>query len=185
MSKCLVFSTVKDEDKSLAFKHWINVEKDYRTAIAYTGFDFKKEQDLDSSSNYFFNTTENNNIKNFLTFYNYFLDERKHQYDYYFLINSNLFFPNYFFINYFKEVAKNKIDISSPVFEKGSKYKILTQRLEGENFSINECSNEAVCLSKKAAKKLHSYKKKRIKFNSKNFDKLSFMAINFTPIKYV
>jgi len=185
MPKCLVFSTVTDKDKrAVAFKYWINVEKDYRTALAYTGFDYDREEELDGISNYFFNSSDKCNIKNFLTFYNYFKDESKHQYDYYFLVNSNLLFPNYFLRDYFKELAIIKADISTPAFEKGSKHKKLTQRTNCRTFEINSCSDEVVCLSKRAVKKLISLDKK-VKFNSKTFDGLSFMAINFTPIKYV
>jgi hypothetical protein len=185
MPRCLVFSTVTDKNKrAVAFKHWINVDKDYRTALAYTGFDYDREEELDGISNYFFNSSDTCNIKNFLTFYNYFNGDNKHTYDYYFLINSNLLFPNYFLRDYFKEIISNKIDISSPVFEKGTKHRKLSQRDNCKTFEIDRCSNEVVCLSKRAVKKLVSLDKK-VRFNVKTFDGLSFMAINFTPIKYV
>ena len=192
MPKCLVFSTVTDYKKrAVAFKHWVNVERDYKTAIAYTGFDYDREEELDRIANYFFNTSEKSNVENFLTFYNYFLDDKKHNYDYYFLIESNLLFPNYFLREFFKEVISKKIDVSSPVYEKTKKYKKLRQQPSGRSFDVSLCSNEAVCLSKRAAKKLNNVanqkqvQTQKIKFDTKTFDKLTFSAINFTPIKYV
>ena len=146
MPKCLVFSTVTDYKKrAVAFKHWVNVERDYKTAIAYTGFDYE----------------------------------------------SNLLFPNYFLREFFKEVISKKIDVSSPVYEKTKKYKKLRQQPSGRSFDVSLCSNEAVCLSKRAAKKLNNVanqkqvQTQKIKFDTKTFDKLTFSAINFTPIKYV
>ena len=190
MSKFLVFSTVTDRDRrTVAFKQWISEDKDYRTALAYTGFSYDREIELEQATNYFFNTKETSNLKNFLTFYRYFKGHKKHEYDFYFLLDSNIFFPTYFLRDYLKLVKENKIDVSSPVHEKRQKNKFnirkLIQKPAGKVFETDLCDERAVCLSKKAAKKLDSLTRKKIKFNKKTFNNLSFLAINFTPIKYV
>ena len=186
----LVFSTISDEDyKAIAFKHWTSVDKDYKTALTYTGFDINREEELEGLSNYFFNTGETNNIQNFLTFYRFFKGQKKHEYDYYFLIDSNIFFPTYFLRDYFKYVEERKIDISSPVHEvrhqKIFKFKSLVQKVTDTSFDTDICDGRAICLSKKAVKKLDSITRKRFKFDKKTFNDLSFLAINFTPIKYL
>ncbi len=191
MSKRLIFSTVTDNDsKAVAFKHWTNVDTDYKTAIAYTKFDIDREEELEALSNYFFNTAETNNIQNFLTFYRFFKGEKKHEYDYYFLIDSNILFPLYFLREYFKYVEEHNVDISSPVHDprdrKKFKFNSLVQQLEvATSFDTDICDGRAICLSKKAVKKLDSITRKKFKFDKKTFNDLSFLAINFTPIKYV